>query len=193
MTGVTEILQENPLAVAFGAAGLFCQLIWPIFQARRAILTAQFGIGADYSMQYALLGAWSGAGVAGVGAMQSALSLFAGDRPWLRHAGLLFLPVVAVISYASWSGIESLFALTAVTLIMVGRIQHDTLRLRILLLLAAPFGIGYDIAVGALPALIGGIASAIIASVKLVREVRSRRQTTLTVSHANGNNPVTLS
>lgn len=193
MTGVTEILQENPLAVAFGAAGLFCQLIWPIFQARRAILTAQFGIGADYSMQYALLGAWSGAGVAGVGAMQSALSLFAGDRPWLRHAGLLFLPVVAVISYASWSGIESLFALTAVTLIMVGRIQHDTLRLRILLLLAAPFGIGYDIAVGALPALIGGIASAIIASVKLVREVRSRRQTTLIVSHANGNNPVTLS
>jgi Bacterial inner membrane protein len=177
MTGVTEILQQSPLAAAFGAAGLLCQLIWPIFRARKAIISAQFGIGADYSLQYALLGAWSGAGVAGVGALQSALSFFAGDRTWLRQAGILFLPVVMTVCYASWSGIESLFALTAVTLIMIGRIQRDTLRLRILLLAAAPFGIGYDIIVGALPALIGGIVSAIIASVMLVREVKSRRRT----------------
>jgi len=175
MDGFLAVFQENPLAVAFGAAGLFCQLIWPLFQDRRAIMTAQFGIGADYSMHYALLGAWSGAGVAGLGATQSALAFFAGDRPWLRNVGYVFLPVVGLIGYLTWSGIESAFALAAVTLIMVGRMQSDTLRLRILLLTAAPFGMAYDIAVGAAPALIGGIVSAIIAVTMLVREIRSRR------------------
>jgi len=181
MSGFTEMLQENRLAAAFGAAGLLCQLMWPIFSSRKAIITAQFGIGADYSLQYALLGAWSGAGIAAVGALQSAVSFFAGERSWLRQAGILFLPVVMTISYASWSGIESLFALVAVTLIMAGRMQRDTLRLRILLLTAAPFGIGYDIIVGALPALIGGIVSATVASIMLVRELKSRGQ----VSHRN--------
>ena len=175
MSALTDILLESPLAAAFGAAGLLCQLIWPIFRARKAILGAQFGIGADYSLQYALLGAWSGAGVAGLGALQTALAFFAGERAWLRHNGLMLLPVVGLIGYASWSGIATLLAMIAVTLIMVGRAQRDTLRLRVLLLAAAPFGIGYDIVVGALAALVGGIVSAIVASVMLIREIRARR------------------
>lgn len=175
MDGFLDVFQENPLAAAFGFAGLFCQLIWPVFRARRAIMTAQFGIGADYSLHYALLGAWSGAGVAGLGATQSALAFFAGDRPWVQNVGYFFLPVVGVIGYLTWSGIESAFALAAVTLIMIGRMQSDTLRLRILLLVAAPFGMAYDIVVGATPALIGGGVSATIAVTMLVREIKSRR------------------
>jgi hypothetical protein len=181
MDGFLDVFQQNPWAAAFGAAGLFCQLIWPVFRARRAIMTAQFGIGADYSLHYALLGAWSGAGVAGLGATQSALAFLAGDRPWLRYVGYVLLPVVGVIGYLTWSGIESAFALAAVTLIMVGRMQSDTLRLRILLLAAAPFGMAYDIAVSALPALIGGMVSTIIAVSMLVREIRSRRPARLKV------------
>lgn len=175
MDGFLNVFWENPLAVAFGAAGLFCQLIWPVFRDRRAIITAQFGIGADYSLHYALLDAWSGAGVAGLGATQSALAFFAGDRPWLRNVGYFFLPVVGVIGYLTWSGIETAFALAAVTLIMTGRLQSDTLRLRILLLAAAPFGMAYDISVGAAPALMGGIVSATVAVTMLMREIRSRR------------------
>jgi hypothetical protein len=185
MDSFLDVFQQNPLAAAFGTAGLFCQLIWPVFRARRAIMTAQFGIGADYSLHYALLGAWSGAGVAGLGATQSALAFFAGDRPWLRHVGYVFLPVVGVIGYLTWSGIESAFALAAVTLIMVGRMQGDTLRLRILLLAAAPFGMSYDIAVSALPALVGGIVSTIIAVGMLVREIRSRRPARPKVNNRN--------
>ena len=49
------------------------------------------------------------------------------------------------------------------------------MRLRILLLAAAPFGMGYDIMVGSAPALIGGIVSAAIAAVMLGREIRDRR------------------
>jgi len=137
-------------------------------------MTVQFGIGADYGIQYALLDAWSGAGVCCVGAAQSAVAFFAGERPWLRQVGVAFLPVAGAISYVTWSGIASILALAAVMLVMVGRLQHDAVKLRIFLLAAAPFGIGYDIAVGALPALLGGIVSAAIAAVMLVRELKLR-------------------
>lgn len=176
MVGVCLSFLENPMATAFGAVGLFCQLVWPLFRTHRAIMLVQFGIGADYSAHYALLEAWSGAGVAGIGAIQSALAFVAGDRAWLRRAGLIFLPVVAMICYATWCGAETLFALSAVTLIMVGRMQEDTLRLRVLLLAAAPFGIGYDLVVGATPALIGGAVSACVATCMLMKEIKQRRQ-----------------
>ncbi|MCB1500343.1 MAG: YgjV family protein [Bauldia sp.] len=175
MSGVAQMIIDNPAATAFGAAGLACQLAWPLFRSQRKILAVQFGIGADYSLHYALLGATSGAGVAALGAAQTALRLLAGERPWLRWAGLGFLPIVAAICWATWCGPASACALAAVTLIMVGRMQDDTLRLRLFMLAAAPFGMGYDILVGAAPALIGGIASAIIAVIALFREIRARQ------------------
>jgi len=176
MEAFTEFFQENPLAAAFGTAGLLFQLTWPVFRAHRAIMTMQFGIGADYSLHYALLDAWSGAGVAGLGAMQSALAFFVGERPWFRWVGLSFLPVVAAVCWSTWDGLPTVFVFAAVALIMIGRLQRDTLHLRIFLLSAAPFGMGYDILVGATPALIGGGASAIIATAMLIREIKSRRQ-----------------
>lgn len=176
MEAFTDFFQENPLAAAFGVAGLLFQLTWPIFRAHRAIMTMQFGIGADYSLHYALLDAWSGAGVAGLGATQSALAFFLGEHTWFRWVGLSFLPVVAAVCWTTWCGLPTLLVFAAVSLIMIGRLQRDTLRLRILLLSAAPFGMAYDILIGATPALIGGGVSAIIATVMLVREIKSRRQ-----------------
>lgn len=175
MTALTDAFLANPLATTFGTMGLLCQLIWPLFHTRRAIMTVQFGIGADYSLQYALLEAWSGAGLAGLGATQSALAFFFGDRPWFRRVGLAFLPIVAAVCWSTWSGVETLFAFAAVVLIMVGRLQSDTLRLRILLLAAATFGMGYDVVIGAAPAMIGAIVSAIIATAMLIREINQRR------------------
>ncbi|MCP4381359.1 MAG: YgjV family protein [Hyphomicrobiales bacterium] len=175
MDGIAAVFLENPLATTFGTAGLLCQLLWPLFRAHRAIVTVQFGIGADYSIHYALLDAWSGAAVAGLGATQSAAAVLLGDRPWFRWAGLVFLPAVAAVCYATWSGLPTLFAFAAVALIMIGRMQRDTLRLRVLMLAAAPFGMGYDILVGAAPALVGAIVSATIAAAMLGKEIRSRR------------------
>lgn len=175
MCGLLEIFRENPAAAAFGMAGLLCQVIWPLFRARSAIMTAQFGIGADYSLQYALMGAWSGAGVAALGATQTALNLIAGDRPWLRFIAPAYIPIVAAICAMTWSGLESLCAFVAVSLILIGRAQSDTLRLRVFLLAAAPFGMAYDVLTGALPALMGGTLSAAIALAMLIREVKTRR------------------
>lgn len=175
MDAFFSMIEHNPLAAGFGAIGLAFQLVWPVFRAHRTIMSVQFGIGADYSIHYALLGAWSGAGVAAVGASQTVLALIAGDRPWLRWAGLALLPAVAVICLLTWVGVASLFAFAAVCLIMIGRMLNDTVRLRIMLLAAAPFGMAYDIAVGAWPALIGGIVSAAVAAAMLLREIRERR------------------
>lgn len=173
MKAIAEAFLANPLATVFGVMGLACQLIWPLFRTRKAIVAVQFGVGADYSVHYALLDAWSGAGVAGLGAAQSALAFFCGNRPWFRWVGLVFLPVVASISYVTWSGPPTVCAFAAVTLIMLGRLQRDTLSLRVLQLAAAPFGMSYDIMVGAAPALMGSVVSATIAIVMLVREIRS--------------------
>ncbi len=175
MAELMQIFQENPLAVLFGTMGLACQLIWPLFGARKAMLSAQFGIGANYGIQYALLDAWSGAGIACMGATQTAIAFFAGDRPWLRKLGLVFLPALGGVCYITWSGTASFFALTACALVMLGRLQKDTLRLRLFLLAAAPFGISYDVTVGAPVALVGAITSATIATIMLVREFHARR------------------
>ena len=174
MTGLMETIQHNPMAVVFGGLGLACQLIWPLFRERRRILSVQFGIGANYGLQYALLEAWSGAGIASLGATQSAVALLAGNRPWLRKMGIVFLPIVAMVCYLTWSGVSSLFALSACSLVMLGRLQSDTLRMRVLLLAAAPFGMAYDISVGALPALCGAVTSATIALAMLIKELRQR-------------------
>lgn len=174
MTSLLEIFTADPLAALFGGLGLTCQLIWPLFSSRRMILTVQLGIGANYGVQYALLEAWSGAGIAFLGATQTAVALSAGDRPFFQKLGLIFLPVVGLISGLTWDGYASLFAMTACTLVMIGRLQADTLLLRVFLLAAAPFGIGYDLAVGAAPALCGAISSATLSSIMLVREMNRR-------------------
>ena len=110
-------IQENPLATAFGVAGLLFQLTWPLFRAHKAIMSMQFGIGADYSLHYALLDAWSGAGVAGLGATQSALAFFFGERFWFRWVGLGFLPVVAAVCWTTWSGLPTLLVFAAVAIL----------------------------------------------------------------------------
>lgn len=175
MSGVIDLFLLNPGAVVFGAAGLLCQLTWPLFSRRRTMLAIQFGIGTNYGLQYALLEAWSGAGICTIGATQTTVAFFAGDRPWLRFMGVGFLPVAAAISWMTWSGWASLLALAACSLIMLGRLQSDTLRIRMFLLASAPFGMGYDLAVGAAPAFCGAVASTGISVAMLVREIRRRR------------------
>lgn len=167
-------LLENPAAAAFGTAGLACQLIWPLLKRRKAMLGVQMGIGSNYGIQYATLDAWSGAAVCALGASQTAIALLAGDRPWLRKLGLAFLPILFTSGFFTWSGLPTLLALSACSLIMIGRLQKDTLRLRQFMLASVPFGMSYDLSVGAAPALIGSCVSLAISLFALRRELRNR-------------------
>ncbi len=176
MLDVVEVSGSHPGIFVFGFAGFACQMLWPLFTRRRTMLGVQMGIGAGYGAQYALLDAWSAAGIAFLGATQTAIALVVGEHAWLRYLGVVFLPLAAALCYFSWDGMESLFALIACSLVMLGRLQSDTLHMRALMLAASPFGIGHDIAAGAIPALCGAVASGVLMASALFCEWRQRQQ-----------------
>ncbi len=178
MICISSALAEAPLATAFGTLGLAGQLTWPLLRSRHNILAAQLGIAASYAAQYALLGQWTGTGVCTIGASQTLLTLAVNKGAAHRFAGLGFVPAAWLVGYLTWGGPATGLAIIACSLLMLGRVQRDTLRMRAVMLAAAPFGIGYDIAVGALPALAGALMSACIAAAALRREWRARSSAT---------------
>jgi hypothetical protein len=167
-----QSLLDRPLAGVFGVLGLAHLLSWPLVHGRRAILAMQFGMAASYGAHYCLLEAWTGAGLTALGASQTAFSLWAIRHPRRRTAMLAFLPLVAGVVWLTWGGIASMFAGGALAITMLGRLQHDEVRMRIVLLAAAPFGMAYDVLIGSAPALAGGIASASIGIMVLTRKIR---------------------
>ena len=175
MNFAPNMLLEHPVAAAFGAAGLTCQLVWPLFTMRPQILAGQLGAASGYATQYALLDQWSGASVCMIGATQTVIAMLFGERPWLRHLGFGFIPLAGLLGYATWNGTASAFAMAACCLVMIGRMQRDTLRMRAVILAASPFGIGYDLSVGAVPALAGAILSCVIGLAAFRREWLARR------------------
>lgn len=178
MANLADILQFGCLALLPGTVGLLAQLTWPLMRTRRGILIVQAAIGLGYGTQYALLGAWSGAAVAWLGGVQTLLVLFLGSCH-TRTIAIGVFPTLVLIGVTTWNGIPTLLALIACSLIMLGRLQQDTLRLRKLQLAAAPAGAAHDLLVGALPALAGALASAAIAALSLRREVMSHRKSRL--------------
>ena len=169
-------LFDPSAAMAFGVLGLASQMAAPLFRERETILLAQLAAATSYASSYALMGQETGAAVCLVGASQTTLALIAGDRPWLRRTGYVFLPLVLVIGLLTYSGAPTVLAVTACCLIMLGRFQRDLLRMRAVQLAAAPFGLTHDILVGAMPALVGATMSFAIAAAAFERERRARRR-----------------
>jgi hypothetical protein len=164
---------EAQLALGFGCAGLGAQLTWPLFRRRQSMLIIQLGAACSYAASYALMGQKTGTAVCLIGAIQTTIALLAGDRLWLSRMGYVFLPVVIGVGVLTYSGLPTLFAITACCLVMIGRLQPDTLRMRGIQLSAAPFGAGHDILIGAWPCLAGALASFAIALTAFRRELRA--------------------
>lgn len=166
---------EAPLATVIGSAGLAAQLAWPLFRTREAMLTVQLGAACCYAASYALMGQDTATAVCLTGAIQTTVALLAGDRPWLGRIGLVFLPVVLGVGALTYSGLPTILAVAACCLVMVGRLQPDTLRMRAIQLTAAPFGAAHDALVGAWPGLAGATVTFAIALAAFRRERRGRR------------------
>lgn len=174
MTLGTETLIDPIFAPVFGLSGLAAQFVWPFLKGREAILTVQLGASTSYATSYALLGQETATAVCLLGAIQTTVALLAGDRPWLARIGYGFLPVVLAIGVMTYSGLPTLFAITACCLVMIGRLQPDTLRMRGVQLTASPFGAAHDVVVGAWPNLVGAIVSFILAVTGFRREMQRR-------------------
>ena len=105
-----------------------------------------------------------------LGGAQTLAILFLGAER-SRRIALTVFPLLILLGVLTWRGIPTILALIACSLIMFGRMQRNTLRLRQVQLLAAPVGMAHDLCVGALPALIGALTSALIAALALRREL----------------------
>ncbi len=86
----------------------------------------------------------------------------------------------------TYSGLPTLLAVTACCLVMTGRLQADTLRMRRTQLMAAPFGAAHDLLAGAWPCLAGALLAFAIALAAYRREQRRRRGTDLAASGPGG-------
>jgi hypothetical protein len=176
MSDLVRLFSEHPLSAMFGCLGFTCLIAWPFFHTRAVILSLQFGGAVFYGLHYALLGAWTGTGMTALGASQTLAALLLASHPRARYVALGFLPLAAGMTWFTWNGAPSLCAGFALTLIMLGRMQLDEIRLRLLLLSAAPFGMSYDVLVGSLPGLAGGIVAASINACMLARTFNAREQ-----------------
>lgn len=175
MTPAPLIIDTAAAATAFGLAGFAGQLGWPLLKRRDHILTAQLGIACCYAAHYALQDVRSAAAICLLGATQTTVTLLSGDRP--RHPLMtpVFLGLVMLTGALTFTGPATLLAVAACALVMLGRMQRCTLRMRALMLAATPFGIGHDLVVGALPALAGALLSATVAACALRAEMSARR------------------
>ncbi len=179
MTPLIAEVADIPLAPLFGTAGLAAQLIGPLFRNRETILTVQLGATCCYAASYALFGQQTATAVCLTGAIQTTVALLAGNRPWLKWMGYVFLPLVLGAGALTFSGLPTLLAVMACCLVMIGRLQADTLRMRSVQLMAAPFGAAHDLLTGAWPCLAGACATFAIALTALRRERRERRASAL--------------
>lgn len=176
MTTGMETLIDPGFAPVFGLSGLAAQFVWPLLRKRDAILSVQLGASCSYATSYALLGQQSATAVCLIGAIQTTVALLAGDRAWLSRLGYVFLPLVLIIGFITYSGLPTLLAVMACCIIMLGRLQKDTLRMRGIQLTASPFGAAHDVVVGAWPSLAGAVVSFILASTAFRRELRISRE-----------------
>lgn len=176
MTLSVTTLIDPAAAPVFGFAGLTAQMIWPLLRNREGMLSVQLGASCSYATCYALMGKETATAICLTGALQTAIALLAGERPWLSRLGYAFLPAVLAIGVATWSGLPTILAVTACCLVMIGRMQLDTLRMRGVQLTASPFGAAHDVAVGAWPCLAGAILSFTLAVTAFRRELNARRR-----------------
>ena len=174
MTHLIAHVAEIPLAIVFGSAGLATQLVWPLFRSRRTILGMQLGTVCAYATSYALLGQATATATCLTGALQTALVLAFGNRPWMPRVGLVFLPVVLAIGVFTYAGLPTLFAVAASCLTMIGRLQRDALAMRRIQLSATPFGALHDLVAAAWPALAGTLVTFAVGFAALRREHRVR-------------------
>ena len=172
MTAIVQTLIDPSAAPFYGTAALAARVVSPLFVCRERMLTAQLGSSCLFAASYSVMDQQTATAVCLIGAVQTTVALIAGNRAWLNRMGYVFLPIVLVMGAVTYSGVPTLLAVTACCLMMIGRLQHDLIRMRGIQLASGPFGATHDALVGAWPALFGALLSFAIASIAFRRELK---------------------
>ena len=137
----------SPAAVA-GALGVAANGVWPLLRSRRQILAVQVLASILFGLHYTLLGARTGAAMC-VAAASQALAASTLSRGWRRNA--VFGVTVAAglaVSVATWSGLTSALALTALAWATIGRLQRRPQAIRLSFLGSEAFWVSHNVLVG---------------------------------------------
>ena len=101
MSDIVQTLIDPSAAPLYGTAALAIRMASPLFACREKILTAQLGSSCLFAASYAAMDQATATAVCLIGAIQTTVTLMAGDRAWLNRMGYVFLPIVLVMG--QWS------------------------------------------------------------------------------------------
>lgn len=131
-----------------GAAGFVLVALWPWLSGRRALLAGQGASAAAFAVHYLLIGAGTGAAMAGLSVLQVATA-WPDNRP--RWCGALYaatVPALALLAASTWAGWPSACAAAGMMLATVARWSQSALVLRILFLAAGACWVAHDVLTG---------------------------------------------
>jgi hypothetical protein len=115
-----------------------------MFRHRRLILLAQLSAGLFFAAHYLCLGIKVAAAVNLIGIVQTAAALFSGRSAAMGRLGYALIVLMALVGLCFWQGPISALSVAATSLIALGRMQSNEVRLRVLLLAGGGFWIMHD-------------------------------------------------
>ena len=130
----SEILSGNIVSDASGIGAALCLTCGPAFRDRSAILAAQFGAGMCFATHYLCLGLTVAAATSVLGVVQTGAAMRAPESRSMTRLGYALIGLMVLSGFMFWQGSISAFSILAMSLIALGRLQSDTLRLRVLIL-----------------------------------------------------------
>lgn len=172
---IFESFAADPATVVTGIAAALCLTFGPAFRSRHAMLTAQFGAGVCFVAHYLCLGITVAAAANVLGLMQTLAAIFAGRSATINRVGYALIGLMVLSGLWFWQGPISGLSVLAMTLIALGRMQTNVMRLRLLLLSGSLVWMAHDVigqAWFALAADIGAFTVGLIALFALVVRVR---------------------
>lgn len=159
-----EVFAQAPLTLLTGAGAILFMTCGPALRSRNGILLAQLGASACFVGHYWSLGILAASAVSALGLVQTGAAIFAGQSTSMNRLGYVLILLMIASGLWLWQGPISALSVTAMSLIALGRMQCDELRLRLLLLLGSAIWIAHDLISQAWFALTADIGAFVIGS-----------------------------
>lgn len=140
-----DVLNADPLTVLTGTGAILFLTFGPAFKSRNGILLAQLAASTCFLGHYLSLGILAAAAVNVLSFTQTVAALLAARSAAMNRLGYGLILLMGICGVWLWQGPTSLLSVTAMSLIALGRMQMDPLRLRLLLLLGGSLWVAHDL------------------------------------------------
>ncbi|MEM7076392.1 MAG: YgjV family protein [Pseudomonadota bacterium] len=136
---------DTVLLTGSGIAAVLFLMAAPMLRQRRGILLGQLAAGVSFVIHYWALGIPVAALVNSLGCVQTLAALKTGQGAASRSLGYALALVMVGVAILFWDGPVSAFSVAGMTLIALGRMQHDQIHLRGMIFAGGLFWLVHDI------------------------------------------------